>query len=116
MKFASTLDPPHPHDTRLRAAAEQHRHELMESLSPEGKAIYETVSTSQDKFKADINALIISAVNSAVATAVDAAVERAIDKAVAATVGIAERNMQAYVDGLEEDLRALIRLKRIYNF
>jgi phage baseplate assembly protein W len=100
----------------LRAAVEQRRHELMESLSPEGKAIYETVSASQDKFKANINALIISAVNSAVATVVDATVERAVDKAVAAIVSIAECNMQAYVDGLEEDLRALIRLKRIYNF
>jgi hypothetical protein len=82
----------------------------MESLSLEGKAIYETVSASNDKFKAEIHALIVSMVNASVTSAVDLAVERAIDKAVAATVSMAERNMQVYVDGVEKDLRTAMGL------
>jgi hypothetical protein len=82
----------------------------MESLSLEGKAIYETVSASNDKFKAEIHALIVSMVNASVTSAVDLAVERAVDKAVAATVSMAERNMQVYVDGVEKDLRTAMGL------
>jgi hypothetical protein len=108
------MDLPHPHDTRLRLATERRRQELMESLLPEGKAIYETASSTNDKFRANMNALIISMVNAAVMaavdTAVDRAVERAVDKAVAATVSTAERNMQAHIDGIEEDLRTTMGL------
>jgi hypothetical protein len=82
----------------------------MESLSLEGKAIYETVSASNDKFKAEIHVLIVSMVNASVTSAVDLAVERAVDKAVAATVSMAERNMQVYVDGVEKDLHTAMGL------
>jgi hypothetical protein len=85
----------------------------MESLSPEDKAIYETVSASNDKFKADMNAMILATVNTAVESAVEAAMERAVDHATdkaVATVGTAERNMQVYVDGVEEDLRTAMGL------
>jgi hypothetical protein len=82
----------------------------MESLSLEGKAIYEMVSASHDKFKAEMQTLIVSTVNSSVTTAVDLAMARTVDKAVAVTVSTAEQNMQAYMDDVEEDLRATMGL------
>lgn len=78
----------------------------MEHLTPEGKAIYDTVNAAHEKLKADLHNLIVAAVNKSVPTAVDLAV----DKAVGASMSAAVRDMQAYTDGVEADLRAAMGL------
>jgi hypothetical protein len=56
------LEIPHPHDTRLRAAAERRWQELMENLSGKGKAIFMTVTAANyrahEKLKAELCELI----------------------------------------------------------
>ncbi|XP_071684936.1 uncharacterized protein [Lolium perenne] len=69
----------------------------MESLTPEGRAIYDTLTAAsavqQEQRKRDIDALITKAVN----TAVESVVRSSIDKAVS--------NMQLYADGVENTLQ-----------
>ncbi|KAK1627814.1 hypothetical protein QYE76_002129 [Lolium multiflorum] len=69
----------------------------MESLTPEGRVIYDTLTAAsavqQEQRKKDIDDLITKAVN----TAVESAVRSSIDKAVS--------NMQLYVDGVENTLQ-----------
>lgn len=78
----------------------------MESLSPKGRAIYETIAVvndkSHEKVKAELRKLI--------ATTVAESVDRAVDKSVAAKVNAAVGNMQAYTDGVEADLRSALGL------
>jgi hypothetical protein len=87
---------------------------MMEGLSLEGKAVFETVTAANDKFKTDFKAeirdLIASAVAESVTASVDLAVEKAVDKAVGAKVNNAVQHMQAYTDGVEADLRASLGL------
>lgn len=82
----------------------------MENLTPEGKAIYETLSGATDraneKLKTELQDLVIAAVTRAVTTAVD----QAVDKAVSTAVGAAIRDMQVYTDGVEADLRSAMGL------
>jgi hypothetical protein len=98
----TTLDFPHTHETRLRAAAEKHRIELMESLSPEGKAIYETVLAANDRSHEKLRAELCEIIAEMLKTEVDQVVNNKVNALVC--------NMQAYTDGIEAYLCASIGL------
>lgn len=86
----------------------------MENLTPEGKAIYETVSQASEaahaRHQKELDALIVAAVGSAVEAAVARSVGAAVDKAVDAAVSTIVNDMQAYTDGAEAEL-----LKQIHE-
>jgi hypothetical protein len=83
---------------------ERRRLELMENLSSEGKAIYETISAVMDRAHENLKAEIGDIIKSLVADAVTASLDLVVDKAVDQKMNAAVRNMQAYTDGLESDL------------
>lgn len=82
----------------------------MESLSAEVKAVFEMVTANNnranEKFKCEMQQLIASTVKEVVVAEVDLAV----NKALGAKLNAAVLNMQAYTDGIEEDLRASLGL------
>ena len=82
----------------------------MENLSPEGKAIFDTIASANDKShkkpKSDIETLIAATIERSVAPAVDRAVERAVET----TIATAVRDMQAYTDAAEDALRSAMGL------
>lgn len=90
----------------------------MENLTPEGKAVYESIAIANEKahekFKAEIRLLIAASIADSVDSVVDRALEKAmdkaVDKAVTAKVNSAISTMQAYTDGVEDDLRASMGL------
>lgn len=84
----------------------------MENLSPEGRAIYDTVaaaSASQHaQHRQEIVALIMESVNSAV----DAAMARTVDPTIRSCVAKATSDMQAYSDGVETAAQRNLELLR----
>lgn len=80
----------------------------MENLTPEGRAIYETVNQASEaahlRHQKELDALIVAAVGSAVEAAVARSVGAVVDKAVEAAMSTVVNDMQAYTDGAEADL------------
>ncbi|XP_048551415.1 uncharacterized protein LOC125553793 [Triticum urartu] len=98
----------HPHETRLAVAVARRRQELMDNLTSEGKAIYETVTQASEathlRHQKELEAMIVAAVGSAVEAAVSRSVGAAVDKAIEAAMETAVNDMQAYTDGTKVDL------------
>jgi hypothetical protein len=95
-KFFSTF----PLETRAKSAAEKLRVQIMERLSEEGRAIFETVAkeaaAQHEKDQKELKALISQTVDAAMARAVESTIRPCITKA--------QADMQVYADGMESTL------------
>ena len=107
-------------------AAARRRRELMENLSAEGKALYETLTSAatiaHQQQKKELEELIIAAtiahqqqkkeleelIIAAVGHAVDAAISKSVPLAVDQALGSVVEDLQAYTDGAEQDLHKQI--------
>lgn len=96
-------------ETRSRAAAERDRAQIMEKLSAEGRAIYDTVAKEtalqNEKNQQEIKAMITQTVDAALARVVDSTVRSCVNKATA--------DMQVYTDGVETTLQQSLDAMRV---
>ncbi|XBH78130.1 uncharacterized protein LOC119316626 [Triticum dicoccoides] len=89
----------------------------MDHLTPEGEAIYETITQASEvahlRHQKELDALIVKIVGSAVEAAVSRSVGAVVDKAVEAAMETVVNDLQAYTNGAEAELLKQIQDLRI---